>query len=444
MAAHSHQQSAIPLTIVTGFLGSGKTTLINYLLQRLIEEDKKVAIIQNEFGDSTDGVENAFMSGSDGELFTNVVELANGCICCSVRDNFALAVEQLAAQKKYDYILLECSGMADPGKIIAMFWIDPDLESDIYLDGVLSVVDGKYLTSYIKDDAEERLQDDQSLQVIHQIAYADKVIINKRDLIEKESDLQNVRTLIHSINSVGSILVTTKSEIKTLSDVLYLRAYDIVKPPNLEMLKEQMNPQTKEPQNGMVNTVQQMIHDLDDELHGNEQKGHGHSPHLDGDHDHNHQHGHGHGHGAHDVAEEQTVCAHDANIKSIMMESRGKCVDLDKLDEWLSELLWGDQYQETDGMEIADEQKDDEQHKMDIYRMKAVLPTVDGNNHYLSSVQDLFEVEKGNMRWKRQDDDGIDKCHCKMVVIGKYLDRDVLQKGFDSIYVEQIDIENKE
>eukprot|EP00493_Phyllostaurus_siculus_P026893 UN27239 len=144
------QTKAIPLTIVTGFLGSGKTTLIHSLLEALTSEGKRVAIIQNEFGDSTDGVENAFMTGSDGSVFTNVVELANGCVCCTVRDNFALAVEQLASQKKYDYLLLECSGMADPGKIIAMFWIDPDLEADIYLDGVLSVVDGKYLCSYMK------------------------------------------------------------------------------------------------------------------------------------------------------------------------------------------------------------------------------------------------------------------------------------------------------
>eukprot|EP01084_Bolivina_argentea_P083089 150455_1 len=145
-------EEVIPLTIVTGFLGSGKTTLINHLLQLLIADNKKVAIIQNEFGDSTNGVEDAFMSGSDGSIFTNVIELANGCVCCSVRDNFALAVEQLASQKKYNYILLECSGMADPGKIISMFWIDQDLESSIYLDGVLSVVDGKYLISYLKDD----------------------------------------------------------------------------------------------------------------------------------------------------------------------------------------------------------------------------------------------------------------------------------------------------
>merc|ERR1719229_412215 len=131
------------------------------------------------------------------------------------------------------------------------------------------------------------------------------------------------------------------------------------------------------------------------------------------------------------------LCFHDANIKRIMMECRGKIVDLDKVDEWLSELLWGDQYQETDKLDVDlnnEEKQNAENHKMDIYRMKAVLPSVSGCNYYLSSVQDLFEVEKGNTRWRVNDDEddhGLDKCHCKMVVIGKYLDLETLQKGFD-------------
>merc|ERR1719378_662938 len=144
-----------------------------------------------------------------------------------------------------------------------------------------------------------------------------------------------------------------------------------------------------------------MIHDLDDELHGDEHKGHNH--HHDHEHDDHHHDHNDHGHSIHDAndAVKDIVCSHDANIKSIMMECRGKVVDLDKLDEWLSELLWGDQYQDTDGLDENDEQKEDaEVHKMDIYRMKAVLPIEDGDNHYLSSVQDLFEVEKGNTRWK--------------------------------------------
>ena len=101
-----NKDEAIALSIVTGLLGSDRTTLIN-LITITHGQQQKVAIIQNEFGDSTNGVENAFMSGSDGEIFTNVVELASGCVCCTVRDNFALAVEQLASQKKYNYIFIE-------------------------------------------------------------------------------------------------------------------------------------------------------------------------------------------------------------------------------------------------------------------------------------------------------------------------------------------------
>eukprot|EP01083_Nonionella_stella_P011410 32437_1 len=406
----TNNNEVIPLTIVTGFLGSGKTTLINHLLQLLIADNKKVAIVQNEFGDSANGVEDAFMSGSDGEIFTNVIELANGCVCCSVRDNFALAVEQLASEKKYDYILLECSGMADPAKLISMFWIDQDLEASIYLDGVLSVVDGKYLTSYLKDDKDEHaLNDKQSLQIIHQIAFADKILINKRDLIKSEQDVMHLNTLIHSINNVGEILVTQKSQIKQISDVLYIRAYDMVKAPNFDVLLQQNKKEA------IVNKVDKLIDGLNQEL----------------------QHTHAHDHeGEH--ALDDMICAHDGNIKSLSMQCVGQCVDLDKVDDWLSELLWSDQYQQSNEQEEEEKGNDDHEntgnHKMDIYRMKAVLPTKDGHNHHLSSVRDLFEVEQGNTRWMNGKNDNT--CLCKVVVIGKFLDKQILQKGFDSIFVQ--------
>mmetsp|Transcript_36199 Transcript_36199/g.58130 ORF Transcript_36199/g.58130 Transcript_36199/m.58130 type:complete len:333 (+) Transcript_36199:120-1118(+) len=330
--------------------------------------------------------------------------------------------------------------MADPGKIISMFWIDDELESDIYLDGVLSVVDAKYLTHYLKHDKAEQLNDAQSLQIIHQIAYADKVLLNKLDLVNAD-DTAALRALIHSINSVGDILSTTKSRVESLDDVLYLRAYDIVQPPNLDMLvaqtkgnqhgndskKKRCNQcecQSKEHQ--LVHTVDALISVLDDELL--ETDGHEHQHECDHTHD--------------DEEQAQGVCAHDANIKSLMMETVGKCVDLDKVDNWLSELLWNDQYQTTANMNIEDESKQNAEsgdtESMQIYRMKAVLPAKNGDNHYLSAVQDLYEIEKGNVRWmdEKQAAQGYNQCRCKMVVIGKYLDEAVLRKGFDSIFID--------
>eukprot|EP01084_Bolivina_argentea_P097248 174844_1 len=216
---------------------------------------------------------------------------------------------------------------------------------------------------------------------------------------ESENDLKNLKILIHSINNVGEILVTQKSKINQLFDVLYIRAYDIIKPPNFDMLLKQNN----KSKNIIIEKVDQLIDKIDEILETKIE---------------------------HDI-----ICSHDGNIKSFNMECVGKYVDLDKVDHWLSELLWDDQYQQIND---DDENKLNENdtliplNKMDIYRMKAVLPISDGSNHYLSVVQDLYEIEKGNIKWI----DNKDKlCLCKMVVIGKYLNKDILQKGFDSIFM---------
>merc|ERR1712232_1540236 len=113
--------------------------------------------------------------------------------------------------------------------------------------------------------------------------------------------------------------------------------------------------------------------------------------------------------GDHD--DDAVICAHDANIKSINMKMEGKCVDMEKVDNWLSEMLWADQYQQPND-DDTDENKENEEnkqheHKMDIYRMKAVLPGEDGMNYFLSSVQDLYEIEEGNTKWTKP-------CLCKM------------------------------
>ena len=174
-----------------------------------------------------------------------------------------------------------------------------------------------------------------------------------------------------------------------------------------------------------VKKVEDMIESLDHELDDDEHEHH------------SHEHAHEH------EVDMNVICAHDGNIRSEVYECKGKLVDLDKVDNWLSELLWDDQYQEpVDEDDGDDENKENDKDnntkkKMDIYRMKAVLPIENGENHYLSAVQDLYEIEVGNLRWKEENENvGKDKCLCKMVVIGKFLNKDVLQKGFDSIFVD--------
>ncbi|CAG8746303.1 15156_t:CDS:2 [Gigaspora margarita] len=135
--------SKVPITIITGFLGSGKSTLLNYILTN--QHGKRIAVILNEFGESS-GIEKALSINQDGDSFEEWLELQNGCLCCSIKDNGVKAIENLMQKKgKFDYILLETTGLADPGPIASMFWLDDDLGSDVYLDGIVTLVDAKYI-----------------------------------------------------------------------------------------------------------------------------------------------------------------------------------------------------------------------------------------------------------------------------------------------------------
>ncbi|KAL1462260.1 hypothetical protein WDU94_014109 [Cyamophila willieti] len=133
----------VPVTIITGYLGAGKTTLLNYILTE--QHDKKIAVILNEFGEGS-AMEKSVSVGNSGNLYEEWLELKNGCLCCSVKDNGVKAIENLMLKRgKFDYILLETTGLADPGPIAKVFWLDKELGSDIYLDGIVTVVDSNHI-----------------------------------------------------------------------------------------------------------------------------------------------------------------------------------------------------------------------------------------------------------------------------------------------------------
>ncbi|XP_062936359.1 zinc-regulated GTPase metalloprotein activator 1A isoform X2 [Cynocephalus volans] len=181
--------SKIPVTIITGYLGAGKTTLLNYILTE--QHSKRVAVILNEFGEGS-AVEKSLAVSHGGELYEEWLELRNGCLCCSVKDNGLRAIENLMQKKgKFDYILLETTGLADPGAVASMFWVDAELGSDIYLDGIITVVDSKYGLKHLTE--------------------------------EKPDGLINEAT--RSINGLGKILETQRSRVD-LSNVLDLHAFD--------------------------------------------------------------------------------------------------------------------------------------------------------------------------------------------------------------------------
>lgn len=176
-----------PVTVLTGFLGSGKTTLLNRILSE--NHGKRIAVIENEFGEI--GVDNDLVIGAEEEIF----EMNNGCLCCTVRGDLIRILGNLMKRKdKFDYIMIETTGMADPAPVAQTFFMDDELKAALSLDGVVTMVDSKHVFLHI-DDSDE---------VKEQIAFADVIVLNKTDLVSP-AELDQLEARIHTMNSAARI-----------------------------------------------------------------------------------------------------------------------------------------------------------------------------------------------------------------------------------------------
>jgi G3E family GTPase len=181
------EDGRVPVTVLTGFLGSGKTTLLNRILTE--QHGKRIAVIENEFGEV--GVDQELVIGAEEEIF----EMNNGCICCTVRGDLIRILGNLMRRRqKFDYILVETTGMADPGPVAQTFFVDDEMQAKLKLDGIVTLVDAKHVWQHI-DDSEE---------VKEQIAFADVILINKIDLVSPE-ELAKLESRIRSMNAAATI-----------------------------------------------------------------------------------------------------------------------------------------------------------------------------------------------------------------------------------------------
>ena len=204
----SEPQTQIPVTVLTGYLGSGKTTLLN----RILSEDhgKRYAVIVNEFGEI--GIDNDLIVESDEEIY----EMNNGCICCTVRGDLIRTVEGLMRRPgRFDAILVETTGLADPAPVAQTFFMDDDVRAKTKLDAVVALVDAKHLPLRLKDSTEAE----------DQIAFADVVVLNKTDLVTVE-ELARVEATVRAINPAAKIHRAERSAVD-LTEVLDRGAFDL-------------------------------------------------------------------------------------------------------------------------------------------------------------------------------------------------------------------------
>ena len=354
----------IPVTVLTGYLGAGKTTLLNRILTE--SHGKRYAVIVNEFGEI--GIDNDLIVESDEEIY----EMNNGCICCTVRGDLIRVVEGLMRRPgRFDAIIVETTGLADPVPVAQTFFMDDDVRAKTQLDAVVALVDAKHLPLRLRDSREAE----------DQLAFADVVLLNKTDLVTPE-EVNRIEQVIKVINPSARIYRTERSNVD-LSKILDLGAFDLDR--------------------ALENDPQFLEHGHEDHVCGPDcghyHDHHDHHGHDHHDHDHEHDH-HGHDHHHHDHAPSPI---HDVSVQSISL--RGGAMNPKKFFPWIEKIT------QVQGPNIL--------------RLKGIIAFDQDDERYV--VQGVHMIIEGNHQraWKEGE-----KRESKLVFIGRELDREKIENSF--------------
>jgi G3E family GTPase len=413
-----------PVTILSGFLGSGKTTLIRYILSSP-DHGKRIAVIENEFGDGLSVESLIARDGLDpsSNSLQDLIELPNGCICCTVKDDLVTTLESLITKRQdLDYILIEASGMANPGPIAAVFWLDDALESRLRLDGIVTLVDAHHIQVQL-EETEEASQ---------QIAYADRLLVNKIDLVQATPNgVDSVLQAIRAIHPTAPIRTTSYSQVPDLEWILDANCFGgMVRHQELDRMLEAVGPVPVQPHAAAAAAA----------------------------HDHSHHHDHATEESSCETCRPPVHHKHTSAISTIALSHSGS-VDSSKMNAWLAEALWPNQDAE-DKVLRAMLEKPNETHALPpqdskqqrIYRIKGILSVLhngvddideryktrdklDTRRHIVQAVHDLWDIHAASddLQWASDEERT-----CKVVVIGRHLQSDVLKQGFLACFPQTI------
>eukprot|EP00292_Cryptomonas_paramecium_P004838 CAMPEP_0113679436 /NCGR_PEP_ID=MMETSP0038_2-20120614/10634_1 /TAXON_ID=2898 /ORGANISM="Cryptomonas paramecium" /LENGTH=513 /DNA_ID=CAMNT_0000597449 /DNA_START=20 /DNA_END=1561 /DNA_ORIENTATION=- /assembly_acc=CAM_ASM_000170 len=359
-----------PVTIVTGFLGAGKTTLVNYILSE--KHGKKIAVIENEFGEVN--IDTSLVAENLKEK-EDVISMDNGCVCCTVRGDLVRAFKTLAQRpEKYDSVIIETTGMADPAPVAFTFNSKPEVGMLYRVDAILCVVDAKHIKQHLDEVREEGVVN----EAVQQVAFADKILLNKVDLVTPE-EKEEVKKTVRSINAVAKIIECERSRVN-LDELLGLGSFSL-------------------------SNVSHMVEELSDEEDG--AAGHG-DAHGGG---HGAEHGGGHGHGAEEAAAPKSKkpkrSSHLSGVSSVGVTIHGELSER-KFNEFMSSLL--------------------QRKANDLYRCKGVIKFKGMPEKFVfHGVHEQVHFGPVEGGWAPGEAKIV-----KMVFIGKNLNRQEITAGFDA------------